>query len=156
MKTIQKKSTCLVSDRAYRAIVTNCINVMTEKNVSPDIFMAVILAVKEYLETGQFAHRPINRVRNIFDLFRADIDRAIRRAASARKAADTRRSAKQDAVVPASATQPAPRVKKMKDSLPLYSFPVLGALNPGETLSAPRPSKGKRCPGIEHFSPNPL
>ena len=155
MKTIQKKSACLVSDRAYRAILTNCINVLTQKNVAPDIFMAVILAVKEYLETGQLAHRPINRVRNIFDLFRADIDRAIRRAASARKAADTRRSAKQGTVVQSSASQPAPCVKKTKDARPFYSFTVLGALKPGETLTPPRPSKGKRCPGIEHFSPNP-
>ncbi len=31
MKTIQKKSTCLVSDRAYRTILTNCVNVMSEK-----------------------------------------------------------------------------------------------------------------------------
>ncbi len=152
MKTIQKKSTCLVSERAYRAIVTNCINVMTEKNVAPDIFMAVILAVKEYLEPGQLAHRPINRVRNILDLFRADIDRAIRRAASARKAADTRRNAK----LGHTTSQPAPRVKKTKDARPFYSFPIIGALKPGETLSAPRPSKGKRCPGIEHFSPNPV
>ncbi len=74
MKTIQKKSPCLVSDRAYRAIITNCVNVMTEKNVASDIFMAVILAVKEYLETGQLAHRPINRVRNIpFRLNRASL-----------------------------------------------------------------------------------
>lgn len=82
MKTIQKKSACLVSDRAYRAIITNCVNVMTEKNVAPDIFMAVILAVKEYLETGQLAHRPINRVRNIpFRLNRAisPLSLAIRR-----------------------------------------------------------------------------
>ncbi len=151
MKTIQKKSACLVSDRAYRSILTNCINVMTEKNVSSDIFMAVIMAVKEYLETGQLAHRPINRVRNILDLFRADIDRAIRRAASARKAADTRRKAKHP-----ESEQPKPPVKKEKPAKRFYSTPTLGALKPGETLSAPRPSRGIRCPGIEHFSNNPV
>ena len=141
MKTIQKKSTCQVSDRAYRAIVTNCVNVMTEKNVSADIFMAVIMAVKEYLETGQLAHRPINRVRNILDLFRSDIDRAIRRAASARKAAATRR--KED--------QPIPEVKKTKPAPRYYSFQYKGALRPGEKPSAPRPSRGTRCPGIEFY-----
>ena len=142
MKTIQKKSACLVSDRAYRAIITNCISVMTEKNVSADIFMAVIMAVKEYLETGRLAHRPINRVRNILDLFRADIDRAIRRAASARKAAMTRRGETQ---------QPAPRVKKPKPERRFCSFTPKGILQPGEKPSAPRPSRGKRCPGIEQM-----
>ncbi len=141
MNTIQTKSACLVSDRAYRAIITNCINVMTEKNVSPDIFMAVILAVKEYLETGQFAHRPINRVRNIFDLFRADIDRAIRRATSARKAAATRRKE----------VQPEPEIKKPKPAPRFYTTPIKSALKPGEKPSAPRPSRGIRCPGIEHM-----
>ena len=146
MKTIQKKSTCLVSDRAYHAIMTKCLNTMTEKNVAPDIFMAVIMAVKEYLETGQLAHRPINRVRNILDLFRPEIDRAIRRAASARKAADTRRKAKQpEPELPIQKPKPAPR---------FYSSPVNGALKPGEKLSAPRPSRGTRCPGIEHFRLN--
>ena len=149
MKTIQKKSTCKVSDRAYRAILTDCINVMTEKNISPDIFMAVIMAVKEYLETGQLAHRPINRVRNILDLFRADIDRAIRRAASARKAAETRRRADQSATQQSEA--------KVKPNPPrFYTCPTLGALKPGETLSPPRPSRGKRCPGIEHIRTNAL
>ena len=141
MKTIQKKSACLVSDRAYRVLITNCINVMTEKNVSPDIFMAVILAVKEYLETGQFAHRPINRVRNIFDLFRADIDRAIHRAASARKAAANRRKT----------DQPEPEIKKPKPAPRFYSFSPKGILQPGEKPSAPRPSRGIRCPGIEQM-----
>ena len=151
MKTIQKKTTCKVSDRAYRAILTDCINVMTEKNVSPDIFMAVIMAVKEYLETGQLAHRPINRVRNILDLFRADIDRAIRRAASARKAAETRRRADQPATQQAEA-----KVKKSKTAPRFYTCPTLGALKPGETLSPPRPSRGKRCPGIEYMRTNAL
>ncbi len=144
MKTIQKKSICLVSDRAYRAIITNCVSVMTEKNVSPDIFMAVIMAVKEYLETGRLEHRPINRVRNILDLFRADIDRAIRRAASARKAAATRRGE----------TQPAPRVNKPKPAPRVYTFTSKAERKPGDNrpLTPPRPSKGTRCPGIEAFS----
>ena len=146
MKTIQKKSACLVSDRAYRTILTNCINVMTEKNVSPDIFMAVIMAVKEYLETGRLAHRPINRVRNILDLFRSDIDRAIRRAASARKAAETRRKAAHPET-----QQPEPKVKKQKHAPRLHSFQYKGVLKPGEKPSAPRPSRGIRCPGIEHI-----
>ena len=141
MKTIQKKSTCLVSDRAYRAILTDCINVMTEKGVAPDIFMAVIMAVKEYLETGQLAHRPINHVRNIFELFRPDIDRAIRRAASARKAAATRRGE----------TQPAPRDNKPKPERRFYSYQYKGTITPGEKPSAPRPSSGTRCPGIERM-----
>ena len=146
MKTIQKKSACLVSDRAYRTILTDCINVMSQKGVAPDIFMAVIMAVKEYLETGQLAHRPINRVRNILDLFRADIERAIRRAASARKAADTRRKAKQP-----EPEQPAPRVKKPKPARRFYPSSLAGVLRPGEKPSAPRPSRGIRCPGLEHF-----
>ncbi len=153
MKTIQKKSTCLVSDRAYHAIMTNCLNIMTEKNVSPDIFMAVIMAVKEYLETGRLSHRPINRVRNILDLFRPEIDRAIRRAASARKAADTRRKAKQPEPEQPEPEQP---IQKNKPAPRLYPSPVKGALKPGEKPSAPRPSRGTRCPGIEHFSPNPV
>ena len=146
MKTIQKKSACLVSDRAYRTIITNCISVMTEKNVSPDIFMAVIMAVKEYLETGQLAHRPINRVRNIFDLLRADIDRAISRAASARKAAATRRKAtcpeSELAVPKTSKPKPAPR---------FYPSSTKGILKPGDTPTPPRPSRGSRCPGIERY-----
>lgn len=146
MNTIQKKSICLVSDRAYRAIITNCVNVMTEKNVSPDIFMAVIMAVKEYLETGRLEHRPINRVRNILDLFRDDIDRAIRRAASARKAAATRRNEKP--------SEPAPRVKKPNPAPRVYTFTAKAERKPGDNrpLTPPRPSKGTRCPGIEAFS----
>lgn len=153
MKAIQKKSICQVSDRAYRLILTNCINVMTEKGVSADIFAAVIMAVKEYLETGQLAHRPINRVRNILDLFRTDIECAIRRAASARKAADTRRKAKQPEPEQPEPEQP---IQKNKPAPRLYPSPVKGALKPGEKPSAPRPSRGTRCPGIEHFSPNPV
>ncbi|MDE6496583.1 MAG: hypothetical protein K2L30_10150 [Duncaniella sp.] len=149
MKTIQKKSACLVSDRAYRHILTDCINVMTQKGVAPDIFMAVIMAVKEYLETGQLAHRPINRVRNILDLFRTDIERAIRRAASARKAAESRRKER----LPES-EQPTADDNKSKPAHRIYSFPSLGVLKPGKTPSAPRPSRGTRCPGIERFRPN--
>ena len=151
MKTIQKKSACKVSDRAYRHILTDCINVMTQKGVAPDIFMAVIMAVKEYLETGQLAHRPINRVRDIFSLFRPEIDRAIRRAASARKAACTRRKERQ-----LDSDRPATHAKNTKTASRFYSFPVVGSLKPGETPSAPRPSKGTRCPGIEHLHPNHL
>lgn len=151
MKTIQKKSACLVSDRAYRHILTDCINVMTQKGVAPDIFMAVIMAVKEYLETGQLAHRPINRVRNILDLFRTDIERAIRRAASARKAAETRRKTSQPATQQAEA-----KVKKSRPAPRFYTNLTLGVLKPGETLSPPRPSRGKRCPDIEHLCTNAL
>ncbi|HBI58606.1 MAG: hypothetical protein OSJ46_06795 [Duncaniella sp.] len=146
MKAIQKKSTCQVSDRAYRIILTNCINVMTEKGVSADIFAAVIMAVKEYLETGQLAHRMIQRVRNIFDLFRADIDLAIRRAASARKAAMTRRKKSEPETVSAEILSP----KKQKPAKRFYSFPVLGALESGETPKPPRRSKGIRCPGLQN------
>lgn len=148
MKAIQKKSICLVSDRAYRLILTNCINVMTEKGVSADIFAAVIMAVKEYLETGQLAHRPINRVRNIFDLFRAEIDLAIRRAASARKAATTRRKKSEPETVAVETPSP----KKQKPAKRFYSSPVLYALKPGETPAPPRPSKGIRCPGVERWN----
>lgn len=143
MKTIQKKSACLVSDRAYRHILTDCINVMTQKGVAPDIFMAVIMAVKEYLETGKLAHRPINRIRNIFDLFRAEIDLAIRRAASARKAATTRRKKSEPETV-------APENKKQKPAKRFYSSPVLNALKTGEAPAPPRPSKGIRCPGLQN------
>ena len=145
MNTIQKKSICQVSDRAYRLILTNCINVMTEKGVSSDIFTAVIMAVKEYLETGKLAHRPINRVRNILDLFRADIDLAIRRAASARKAATTRRKKSEPETI-------APKNKKEKPAKRSYSSPVLYALKPGETPAPPRLSKGIRCPGVERWN----
>ena len=155
MKTIQKKSTCLVSDRAYRAIITNCVNVMTEKNVSPDIFMAVIMAVKEYLETGRLAHRPINRVRNILDLFRPEIDRAIRRAESARKAAATRRNKTHP--TPETETtshQPPSRLQKAEPASRLHSVPSPGTHPPREItpLTPPRPSKGIRCPGIEQYA----
>ena len=148
MNTIQKKSICQVSDRAYRLILTNCINVMTEKGVSADIFAAVIMAVKEYLETGKLAHRPINRVRNILDLFRADIDLAIRRAASARKAATTRRKKSE----PETVVVETPSPKKQKPAKRFYSVPVLGALKPGETPAPPRPSKGIRCPGLQDWN----
>lgn len=155
MKTIQKKSTCLVSNRAYRTILTGCINVMTEKNVSPDIFMAVIMAVKEYLEIGRLAHRPINRVRNILDLFRPEIDRAICRAESARKAAATRRNKTQPTPeTDTTSHQPSSRLPKAEPAPRICSFPVTAARQPSEAtpLTPPRHSKGIRCPGIEQYT----
>ncbi len=117
--------------------------------------MAVIMAVKEYLETGRLAHRPINRVRNILDLFRPEIDRAIRRAEAARKAAATRRNKTQPTPeTDTTSQQPPSRLPKAEPAPHICSFPISGTQQPRETTppTPPRPSNGIRCPGIEQYA----
>ena len=81
----------MVSDRAYCAIMSDCIKTLMAKGVLPHVFEVTIYVIQKYLES-QVA--PLNGdmfVMEFFRTFRPGMDRAIRRSAIARKAAETRR-----------------------------------------------------------------
>lgn len=105
MKTIQKKSVCKVSDRAYRIIFLKCMKEMIDRGVPVDIFAMTLLAVQKYLETGFPPIGGDELIMELFHTFQPEMDLAMRRAASARKAAETRRNKKQSEQHPQSGEQ---------------------------------------------------
>ena len=161
MKTIQEKPRLLVSDRAYCAIMTECIKTLMAKGVMPHVFEVTVYVIQRYLES-QIA--PLNGdmfVMEFFRTFRPAMDRAIRRSDIARKAAETRRRKKQAAETqqpqqspvpqpePAPKEQPAPPVREERPVAPVIPDPV-----PAE-ITSPPPSRHRsraiRCPGIETY-----
>ena len=161
MKTIQEISRLLVSDRAYCAIMTECIKTLMAKGVMPHVFEVTVYVIQRYLES-QIA--PLNGdmfVMEFFRTFRPAMDRAIRRSAIARKAAETRRRKKQAAETqqpqqspapepePARNEPPAPPVGEARPVAPVIPDPV-----PAE-ITSPPPSRHRsraiRCPGIETY-----
>ena len=160
MKTIQAKPKLMVSDRAYCAIMSDCIKTLMAKGVLPHVFEVTVYVIQRYLES-QVA--PLNGdmfVMEFFRTFRPEMDRAIRRSAIARKAAETRRKKKQAAQQqsqqssaphsePARKEQPAPPVKEAQRATQVIPDTV-----PAEITSPPpsRPrSRAIRCPGIEQM-----
>ena len=150
----------MVSDRAYCAIMTECIKTLMAKGVMPHVFEVTVYVIQRYLES-QMA--PLNGdmfVMEFFRTFRPAMDRAIRRSAIARKAAETRRKKKQAAETqqqqspepqpePAPNEQPAPPVREERPAAPVIPAPV-----PAE-ITSPPPSRHRsraiRCPGIEQM-----
>ena len=151
----------MVSDRAYCAIMTECIKTLMAKGVMPHVFEVTVYVIQRYLES-QMA--PLNGdmfVMEFFRTFRPAMDRAIRRSAIARKAAETRRKKKQAAETqqpqqspvpqpePSPKVQPAPPVGEEHPVAPVIPDPV-----PAE-ITSPSPSRHRsraiRCPGIEQM-----
>ncbi len=162
MKTIQAKPKLLVSDRAYCAIMSDCIKTLMAKGVLPHVFEVTVYVIQRYLES-QVA--PLNGdmfVMEFFRTFRPAMDLAIRRSAIARKAAETRRRKKQAETQqqqqpappapqpePARNEQPTPSVKEERPAAPVIPDPV-----PAE-ITSPPPSRHRsraiRCTGIEQM-----
>ena len=158
MKTIQEKPRLLVSDRAYCAIMSDCIKTLMAKGVLPHVFEVTIYVIQKYLES-QVA--PLNGdmfVMEFFRTFRPEMDRAIRRAAIARKAAETRRRKKQ---AETQQQQPEPTAQQPEPARNKHpATPVIPDPVPAEITSSPpshRRSGAIRCPGIEQMrNPGPV
>lgn len=93
--TTTKTTPYLVSDRAYRIILTEIIERLTTENVTPECFYATISFLTGYMKTGEtdndsLCTLPADGYR-IFMLFRDLIDKSIRRSRSARAAAARRK-----------------------------------------------------------------
>ena len=159
MKTIQEKPRLLVSDRAYCAVMSDCIKTLMAKGVLPHVFEVTIYVIQKYLES-QIA--PLNGdmfVMEFFRTFRPEMDRAIRRSAIARKAAETRRKKKQAETQPQQSSAPHPEPARKEQPAPPFkeeprAEPVIPDPVPAEITSPPpsRPrSRAIRCPGIEQM-----
>ena len=93
-----KTTPYLVSDRAFRIIMTEVIERLCLESVDADCFHAVIHLVRNYLQTGQLTTEAIRLTPHegyrIFLIFQDMIDKSIRRSRSARAAAARRKEKK--------------------------------------------------------------
>ncbi len=151
----------MVSDRAYCAIMSDCIKTLMAKGVLPHVFEVTVYVIQKYLES-QVA--PLNGdmfVMEFFRTFRPEMDRAIRRAAIARKAAETRRRKKQAETRQQQPAPPAPQPESARNEQPLppvkEEHPAVSVIPdpvPAEITSPPQSrhrSRAIRCPGIEQM-----
>ena len=90
-----KTTPYLVSDRAFRIIMTEVIERLCLESVDADCFHAVIHLVRNYLTTGELTADAIRLTPHegyrIFLIFQEMIDKSIRRSRSARAAAARRK-----------------------------------------------------------------
>ena len=90
-----KTTPYLVSDRAFRIIMTEVIERLCLESVDADCFHAVIHLVRNYLTTGELTADAIRLTPHegyrIFLIFQDMIDKSIRRSRSARAAAARRK-----------------------------------------------------------------
>ena len=93
MKNIKKETTCRVSDRAYRIIISDVIDSMTGCKIDPFTFKQVVTAVRHYLKPEGKPTGLGRKAKVIFDRLLPDLDRAIRRSETARAAAARRKEA---------------------------------------------------------------
>ena len=91
MKSTKKESLCRVSDRAYRIIISDVIDSMTGCKIDPFTFKQVVTAVRHYLKPEGKPTGLGRKAKVIFDRLLPDLDRAIRRSATARAAAARRK-----------------------------------------------------------------
>ena len=93
-----KNTPYLVSDRAFRIIMTEVIERLCLESVDADCFHAVIHLVRNYLTTGELTADAIRLTPHegyrIFLMFQEMIDKSIRRSRSARAAAARRKEKK--------------------------------------------------------------
>ncbi|MCX4289934.1 MAG: hypothetical protein OSJ46_10600 [Duncaniella sp.] len=133
--TTTKSTPYLVSDRAFRIILTEIIEHLTIESVTPECFYAVITLVKTYLTEGTVCDEILSRLPacgyTAFLTFRDMIDKSIRRARSARAAAARRKEKKTatarkndtgqdrpfqpDTWPPQSAEEPGPMVRDLQE-----------------------------------------
>lgn len=131
----------LVSDRAFRVIITEVIERLCLECADPDCFHAVIHLVRNYLKTGEITAEAIRLTPHegyrIFLMFQDMINKSIRRSRSAR-ATGTRRKEKKaeparkkdthednepfrpDRWPPQSQEEPSEMVKRLKE---IYGLP---------------------------------
>ncbi len=91
MKNTKNETTCRVSDRAYRIIISDVIDSMTGCKIDPFTFKQVVTAVRHYLKPEGKLTGLGRKAKVIFDRLLPDLDRAIRRSATARAAAARRK-----------------------------------------------------------------
>ena len=93
-----KTTPYLVSDRAFRIIITEVIERLCLESVDADCFHAVIHLVRNYLTTGELTADAIRLTPHegyrIFLMFQEMIDKSIRRSRAARAAAAVRKEKK--------------------------------------------------------------
>ena len=159
MKTTKKENLCRVSDRAFRTIISGVIDSLTGCCIDPFTFKQVLRAVKSYLMPEGEITGLGKKAKPIFERLLPELDRAIRRSATAREAAARRKAAAKPAAKSAgiesetaaqSETPAGSKAgKKSKKQHAIYSFP--GVYRHAEILSADAPSvaprriKGTRC-----------
>ena len=97
MKTTKKQNLYRVSDRAYRTIISDCIDSMTGCKIDPFTFKQVVTAVRNYLGPEGKITGLGRKAKPIFERLLPDLDRAIRRSSTARAAAARRTTAKKSA-----------------------------------------------------------
>jgi hypothetical protein len=97
MKTTKKQNLYRVSDRAYRTIISDCIDSMTGCKIDPFTFKQVVTAVRNYLGPEGKITGLGRKAKPIFERLLPDLDRAIRRSSTARAAAARRNTAKKSA-----------------------------------------------------------
>ena len=93
MKNTKNETTCRVSDRAYRIIISDVIDSMTGCKIDPFTFKQVVTAVRHYLKPEGKPTGLGRKAKVIFDRLLPDLDRAIRRSETARAAAARRKEA---------------------------------------------------------------
>ncbi len=93
MKNTKNETTCRVSDRAYRIIISDVIDSMTGCKIDPFTFKQVVTAVRHYLKPEGKPTGLGRKAKVIFDRLLPDLDRAIRRSETARAAARRRKEA---------------------------------------------------------------
>ena len=103
MKNIKKETTCRVSDRAYRIIISDVIDSMTGCKIDPFTFKQVVTAVRHYLKPEGKPTGLGRKAKVIFERLLPDLDRAIRRSETARAAGRRRREAAKKAALAAEA-----------------------------------------------------
>lgn len=159
MKTTNKQPDFRVSNRAYCSIISKVIDSMTGCRIDPFTFKQVVTAVSSYLKPEGKITGLSKKAKPIFERLLPELDRAIRRSATAREAAARRKAAAKPAAksvgieseTAAQSETPAGSKagKKSKKQHAIYSFP--GIYRHAEILSADAPSvaprriKGTRC-----------
>ena len=93
MKNTKNETTCRVSDRAYRIIISDVIDSMTGCKIDPFTFKQVVTAVRHYLKPEGKPTGLGRKAKVMFDRLLPDLDRAIRRSETARAAARRRKEA---------------------------------------------------------------
>ena len=127
MKATKKQNLYRVSDRAYCTIISNCIDSMTGCKIDPFTFKQVVTAVSSYLKPEGKITGLGRKAKVIFDRLLPDLDRAIRRATSARAAAARRKEspkpAEPETIEPTESAEPqtteTPATEPESDASPL-------------------------------------
>mgnify|MGYP006962101008 CR=1 FL=1 len=166
MKNITKENLCRVSDRAYRIIISDVIDSMTGCKIDPFTFKQVVTAVRHYLKPEGKPTGLGRKAKVIFDRLLPDLDRAIRRSATARAAAARRKEARKNTETePAETTTVQPERTAKPESAPepeheSENSPAPAASHPTaphtRTPRRPKNSGIRVAPRMLHSPQNPI